>query len=396
MNKKEMTAIYMGGLIQGIALVVFPAAGTIFTNPAGFAFSAGEYGSLFISQSALAISVSAFSSKLSTFFGAKGAFLFGILANLASMTLLTLSALFMYPNSFAYPFLILATSCLGIGFGATVPTLNTMASLLRPKSIDTVILVLNALLGAGTTLAPLLISLFASLGFWWGVPLFLIVSLIFLFLYSFPLGLPQGKISSISKVEPIPRRIWLFIVFSLLYGVVETLNGNWATIYMKTIQQAPIALQTWALTVFWAVVTIGRVFFAYYGQKLGEKRIYQFLPIFVAAAFIFIGMLSPNKPYASLIGFGIAGLGCSALLPLTISFGTSQLPTMTNSVAGIVIAFYLLGYGIAAFGTGMVLDLTPMSLNQIYLFGAWIAFILFALAFLGNRGSRQNSSVQSI
>src|SRR5262249_38189383 len=49
---------------------------------------------------------------------------------------------------------------------------------------------------------------------------------------------------------------------------------------------------------------------------------------------------------------GLAGLGCSALLPLTISFGEEELTAMAGAVAGGIIAVYQLGYGIAAFGVG--------------------------------------------
>ena len=80
--------------------------------------------------------------------------------------------------------------------------------------------------------------------------------------------------------------------------------------------------------------------------------------------------------------FGLAGFGCSALLPLTISFGSKQLEAISSSVAGGVIAFYLLGYGIAAFGAGPLQEMAHLSLNTIYEIGAAIAFILGALASL--------------
>ena len=56
------------------------------------------------------------------------------------------------------------------------------------------------------------------------------------------------------------------------------------------------------------------------------------------------------------MAFGVAALGCSALLPLTIGFGEKELSAIVAAVAGGVIAFYELGYGIAAFGVGPLLD----------------------------------------
>ena len=46
----------------------------------------------------------------------------------------------------------------------------------------------------------------------------------------------------------------------------------------------------------------------------------------------------------------VAGLGCSALLPLVISF--AQLESTGISVAGGLICISQVGYGIAAFGAG--------------------------------------------
>ena len=75
---------------------------------------------------------------------------------------------------------------------------------------------------------------------------------------------------------------------------------------------------------------------------------------------------------AGILAFGLAGLGCSALLPLTISFGQKELPAVSAAVAGGVIAFYQLGYGIAAFGVGPLVD-NGVELPTIYAFAALIA-----------------------
>jgi hypothetical protein len=59
-----------------------------------------------------------------------------------------------------------------------------------------------------------------------------------------------------------------------------------------------------------------------------------------------------NQSILGILTFALAGLGCSALLPLTISFGQKELTTIAASAAGGLIAFYQIGYGIAAFGVG--------------------------------------------
>ena len=49
------------------------------------------------------------------------------------------------------------------------------------------------------------------------------------------------------------------------------------------------------------------------------------LPFLLAAAFVLIALLPDDEPTLGILAFGLAGLGCSALLPLTISFGQEEL-----------------------------------------------------------------------
>ena len=58
-----------------------------------------------------------------------------------------------------------------MGFGLTVPALNTFTAAFYPDRIDGSVLILNALLGLGTALAPVFVAIFDGLGFWWGLPL---------------------------------------------------------------------------------------------------------------------------------------------------------------------------------------------------------------------------------
>jgi hypothetical protein len=54
-QRNEIVAVYAAGLIQGIALVTFPAASAIFTNPEHYALTSAAYGAMFVPQAATAI-----------------------------------------------------------------------------------------------------------------------------------------------------------------------------------------------------------------------------------------------------------------------------------------------------------------------------------------------------
>jgi len=54
-TKSESNVVYVAGLVQGVALVTFPAASTIFTSPSYYGLSNTRYGAMFLPQVVLAI-----------------------------------------------------------------------------------------------------------------------------------------------------------------------------------------------------------------------------------------------------------------------------------------------------------------------------------------------------
>ena len=128
-------------------------------------------------------------------------------------------------------------ACLGIGFGFAVPALNTFTAAFFPAKVDQAILTLNALLGLGTALAPIFAMIFVGLGILVG-----------------PAAADGRADAGADSFQPapaaegwraptgrchaphrrrrrIPARFWLYAAFALLYGICETMNGNWATVY---------------------------------------------------------------------------------------------------------------------------------------------------------------------
>ena len=134
------------------------------------------------------------------------------------------------------------------------------------------------------------------------------------------------------------------------------MNGNWSEQEMTSQLGASTTQAALALTAFWAMVTIGRVLFAVIDRWLPARVVLRLLPLLLVATFLLTAVLPDESPWLGLAVFGLAGLGCSALLPLTISLGQSALTSMSAAVAGGVIAFYQVGYGIAAFGVGPLVD----------------------------------------
>jgi predicted MFS family arabinose efflux permease len=77
-------------------------------------------------------------------------------------------------------------------------------------------------------------------------------------------------------------------------------------------------------------------------------------------------------------------------LPLTISFGQEELTAFSAAVAGGVIAFYQLGYGLAAFGVGPLVD-AGVGLPTVYAIAAVVALAMGMLSFVVARRPGQAS-----
>ncbi len=381
-QRSEIVTVYAAGVVQGIGLVTFPAASAVFTSPAAYGLSSTEYGGMFLPQAILAIMASLAGAGLRNRLGAKRIYLLGLFANLLAMILLVASRFAMAEHSLAYGILLAATSCMGIGFGLTVPALNTFAAVYFPQKVDKAVLALNALLGLGTALAPVFVAIFVGFGIWWGLPALVGGLVLALLLFSFSQPLNEGGPATVQKRKvKFPARFWVFAAFALLYGVCETMNGNWASLYMTKHFGAGASVAALALTIFWATVTGGRVLFAALEKWFPERLVARVLPLVVTAAFVVSAMVPKTNPLLGLLTFGLAGLGCSALLPLAISFGQKELTGIAASVAGGLIAFYQIGYGLAAFGVGPLQSWAGLNLTVIYGGTAVVAVAMAGLAF---------------
>jgi fucose permease len=378
-TRAETSVVDAAGAVQGIVLVTFPAASTIFTDPDEYDLSNTQYGVLFLPQVATAITASLLGAGLGRRFGTKQVYLAGLACGLVSMLLLILSQFFESNTSAAFPILLVATAFLGAGFGLTVPALNLLTAAFHPAGVESSVLVLNALLGLGTALAPVLVAIFVGLGFWWGLPVLSAILLSALFVRS--LGLPlRTEAPTSARATGVAARFWMYAAFAVLYGVCETVNGNWSQLDMTSELGASTTQAAIALTAFWAMVTVGRVVFAAVERWLSVQTTYRVLPFVLAATLAIIAFLPDGSTGAGIVAFGVAGLGCSALLPLTIGFGEKELAAFAAAVAGGVIAFYQLGYGIAAFGVGPLLD-SGVGLPTVYGLSAVVALAMGLASF---------------
>jgi len=113
-TRAETRVVYAAGAAQGIVLVTFPAASTIFTSPHEYDLSDTQYGFLFLPQVAAAITASLLGGWLGSRFATKRVYLAGLAAGLVSMLLLIVGQFFETDTSVAFSLLLVATAFLGV------------------------------------------------------------------------------------------------------------------------------------------------------------------------------------------------------------------------------------------------------------------------------------------
>ncbi len=380
-RRAEVGIVYLAGLAQGLSLVTFPAVSSILTNPKLYHLTNSEYGALFVPLVVLAIGGSSLGPRVAQRAGLKAVFVAGLGLNLVSMAVLALSQRFVASHGVAYGLLFAATAALGAGFGATLMALNTYVEQFFPKRTNAAIPALHAFLGTGSASAPVLVAIFIGTA-WWLLPLavaggFLILGLAGL---SQPLRAAAG---GARHAAAAPRRrsalLWLYAAAVLLYGICETVFGNWATLYLHGDEHASLVSAELALTAFWVFVTVGRVATAVLSVWIAARWIYRILPVVIFAAFLGIPVVS-HDAVMGIVAFGVAGLGCSAFFPLSISMAEQQFSAQAAAVSGELVAAYMVGYGIGAFGVGPVRDLGHVPLAVIYPSAAVLAVAIAVLA----------------
>src|SRR5690242_10838802 len=87
-RRTENVVVNATGLVQGITLVTFPAASSIFTDPSEYDLSSAQYGNMFLPQVVTAIAASLLCSALAARITAKRVLLLGLACNITAMLLL--------------------------------------------------------------------------------------------------------------------------------------------------------------------------------------------------------------------------------------------------------------------------------------------------------------------
>ena len=323
----EVITVYAIGLFQGLSLVAFPAAASILQSSTGYDLSKSRYGILFLPQVIMAIAGSLAMPTLSRRFRLKRVLMAGLMADTVAMALLVVSDP-VRTDAIAYPMLLVATAALGLGFGLTLSSISTYAGAFMPDRRDVALTGLNVLLGLGTALSPLLIAIFLDIGEWWYLPLIAAAGLVVLIGLALvqPMVVPEATAKQSSG--RIPALFWLFAAALVLYGIGETMFGNWGTTLLVGRGVKATSANN-ALAAFWASVTVGRLLIALSGTWVRSTSIYMVLPWAMAVALLLVP--TAHTATAGILVFAFGGLACSGFFPMTRGLRRGHVPHLRRA-----------------------------------------------------------------
>jgi fucose permease len=245
--------------------------------------------------------------------------------------------------------------------------INVYAERFFPDKSASALTGLHTLLGTGTALAPLLVTILVKKLAWWFLPLsaFILLGVIFIASLLFDLKGEKVQLSSDpfqsgESQSAFSFGFWLFVLVVFLYGYCETVFANWAIIYLSKDILLSATQAGIALAAFWGAVTAGRLLVSLLTVWIAPSWVYRVLPVMVAAAFLGISRIENQN--SGIVLFGFAGLACSAFFPLSFSFAQKRFESIAETVSGALMASYMLGYGLASYRNSTLLAIVMVVL----------------------------------
>ena len=372
--------LYGAALVHGLTLVSFPALSVVLTR--GYGLTDAQYGASFLPQVACAVLGALLGGALAARLGLKRVLSLSLLAVAASQGLL--AAIAVLPPAATFACLLAGTAALGLGFGLSGAPLNSYPPTFFPGKAATAIVAAHTLFGVGLTAGPLLAGALAAAGAWAGYPLLLtalaVAAAATAMAAPLPACEPRGAITprSLRRTPAATPMFWVFVAIVVGYAFAEGTFSNWAMIFLRDGRGVPEATAGWGLSAFWGALVVGRLLVSALVSRVAPERVWTALPVLMIAAFLLLPLAAGAASGIAL--FALAGLACSAFLPLSITLASRRFPDDVPWVSSMLVAALMVGIGAGLFAIGALREALPS--DTLYRLSAVYPLLVLALAAL--------------
>ncbi|WP_082891071.1 MFS transporter [Chryseobacterium glaciei] len=372
----QIVIIFLLAFFTGVNFVVFPALGTAFTDASLFGLSSSQFGNLFIPQ-VICIIISCLGAPfLVNKFGPKIVLVAGLLLMITSTGILWMLQFFMNDKSLLFPVLMILVAFTGSGFGLSITTLNPLAASLFEKNKSSAILILQFLVGLGTSTSPMMMNLIGNVKNWMYVPAGIFVLVLIIFVLFLFLKLEKGTFFELPKHFKIPSKLWIFFIAIVLYGFIEGTFGSFGAIILKN-QGLDNNKASLGLSLFWGGIALNRLLFGIFSKNNDLSYVFLFSPLIVAGLLLLL-ILFPNVNIVVLMMF-LIGFFMGSIFPGSIGWGTVEFPTLSVLVSGFLMAANQIGTGIITNVLGNFSNQTNIIFHFLIVCMVVICVLLFYL-----------------
>lgn len=373
---------YAASFFQGFCLIIIPAASVILKSSEFGALTDRQYGLSFLPMNLSAVVMTVFFKKLLQRFGRQGLLNTGLLG-LGGYTAAVWGASCAGANPTVFMWLLAANLCLGIGFGLLISVANLAMVELYPLKRDVLLMGMHGFLGIGASLAPLAVEFFYSQKLWpasHALYLTLWAGLTALILISRPADYCRetsvGTACSLDEESALkmPASAWGFLGAIFIYGIAESITGNWSTLFLTGHKHFSFQTAARALSTFWIFLTIGRILAAFAALRIDARILYRLSPLGIAAALW--TLVAIHEEAAVVPVYAAIGFSCSYFFPLSVGLSTQYHGRFKDVLSSFGIAAIMAGVSVGTTLTGLFQDIGIIGISSTFILAAVCPVIL--------------------
>lgn len=260
---------------------------------------------------------------------------------------------------------------LGMGIGFFEASINAFISEVYPEKRGMAVNLLHTGWSVGSTAGPLLMTLVIlaygnwRLGYFIVFPMLMVASITFLVYaksFSAPVKVKNSENKS-TKVEiSIIVKVLPLIIMAFLLLFCELGMNNWLPSLLID-QGSPLIEAGLTISIFWALVGIGRIIWAPFVDKISYWRVL-FLAGFGSTLLMFIAS-TPIPAYIKVILWASSGLLLAPAYPTIIAWATTMYPEAGGTLSGAIHTFATLGSFVSTSLVGLLFSSLGSTVAQL-------------------------------
>ena len=242
--------------------------------------------------------------------------------------------------------MLIAALPAGFGAGAIDGGVNGLVLDLFPKTRGRALNTLHLFYGIGALSSPLVAGRLVESGVpWQALVLGTAVVTVPIAMLWAVIRLPHGRYKAVT-VEGVrsPGRLalrWPLIALEIAIACYVASEVGVSSWLIRFLEEAPLALATTSLSLYWAGLAVGRLVSARFSDRFDHLRLAT-LSVLVAGLATIAAVLVPSLE-ASIALFAIVGFASGPVFPLIIAIGGERHPERSAAVSGFLTSAAVVG-----------------------------------------------------